>query len=300
MPGSNKEQDRVRLTKNILARLRARKSRTGIGSRRLLAGATDCPADLTPHTVDGWLAGKAKSAAGEHLNYALKRWEQFPPRMELTQEKLDILRRHMRRTRVSPRMLLKNRADAPAGLSRDQIRSWMNGKTKCVLCGHYEFVVKAWEALPDRAAEYIGITPEILKTLHRHRRRTGLSFQRLLQGKDDLPDQLTAEKIHNWLSGRNRNARKDHLEYVIRQWEQLPERIERVQITQDILCKLRSEKERTGTGPAGLLFNTARERPQGLSSSMINTWFSRSVITARKDHLDYVLDKWENLPDPPQ
>jgi len=54
---------------------------------------------------------------------------------------------------------------------------------------------------------------------------------------------------------------------------------------------LHSEKERTGIGARRLL-HEARERPDGLNASKINSWFTGGAKSARADHYDYVLGLW--------
>ncbi len=67
----------------------------------------------------------------------------------------------------------------------------------------------------------------------------------------------------------------------------------RIPLTPEIRQKLRAHIERTGVGPQALL-RGAGDKPQGLSSSVISKWLAGGK-TARRDHLAYVMHRWETV-----
>lgn len=69
----------------------------------------------------------------------------------------------------------------------------------------------------------------------------------------------------------------------------------KIKIPEGFLQKLEEEKLRTGYG-ALKLFRGRKNIPVGLNSGIINTWLSRSVESARPSHMEYVLQKYAELP----
>ncbi|OLF71413.1 hypothetical protein AWH62_12770 [Maricaulis sp. W15] len=63
----------------------------------------------------------------------------------------------------------------------------------------------------------------------------------------------------------------------------------RVPITDDIHAELLRLKEQSGMGMMKLLARSGPV-PEGLDSAIINTWLNRKTLTARADHLDFVLN----------
>ncbi|MEM9575344.1 MAG: hypothetical protein AAF870_08960, partial [Pseudomonadota bacterium] len=75
----------------------------------------------------------------------------------------------------------------------------------------------------------------------------------------------------------------------------------RIKIMPEIVDKLQYEKNRTGMAGRALLHGRRGEYPEGLSAIMIDTWRYGTTRSAKKDHLEWVLDayaKWQ-APSPP-
>lgn len=80
----------------------------------------------------------------------------------------------------------------------------------------------------------IPLTEEMIRTMKGHQERTGVGANKLLSGKrKDLPEGLNSALIRNYFQGNSKTIRKDHYEYVIREWETLPDN-SYVEVTDEI------------------------------------------------------------------
>ena len=79
--------------------------------------------------------------------------------------------------------------------------------------------------------------------------------------------------------------------------EDAPERpdTKRIELTAEIRSKLRDHAERTGKGAYALL-RGADDKPEKLTGAMVQGWLNKA-LTARRDHLAYVLTRYERLED---
>lgn len=59
------------------------------------------------------------------------------------------------------------------------------------------------------------------------------------------------------------------------------------------------EKNRTGIAASGLVKGKKLTMPVGLNSNIINGWLRGTIKSARKEHWDYVISLWHELPDNP-
>ena len=144
-------------------------------------------------------------------------------------------------------------------------------------------------------AGYLKITDENMRQLEILKEKTGIGALALLsQATTPVPEGLKAKMIDNWMQGRLKTAFEDHLEFVFKQWQLLPQ-YEFAEITPEIHKNLIKLKRQSGIGAGALLRNTRKERPEGLSSIHINRWLKGSGKKVRKDYLDYVLERWEIL-----
>lgn len=148
-------------------------------------------------------------------------------------------------------------------------------------------------------ADIVTITPQTAQRLHTLREQTGVSYAGLLAGRNDVPEGLGADTVANWLFGRSRKARKDHLEYVTRLWEALP-RYVFVNDPEAELEEMRELARETGIGPRPLLRGRRREMPEGLTAAMLSSWLADTPLFARRDHLDYALGLWRQVRDAAQ
>lgn len=72
-----------------------------------------------------------------------------------------------------------------------------------------------------------------------------------------------------------------------------------IEITDKIIETILHHQHRTGVGPQKLLRGKRDVVPAGLSSSSVYNWIQRRAKTARKNHLDFILEEWSKLPDNP-
>ncbi|APG63116.1 hypothetical protein LPB140_10340 [Sphingorhabdus lutea] len=74
---------------------------------------------------------------------------------------------------------------------------------------------------------------------------------------------------------------------------------DRIEITDDMRAKLISEKERTGLGGIAILRDQRGNCPNGLTSDMIDGWRTGKRKSAKSEHLEWVIERYENYqPDP--
>lgn len=220
-----------------------------------------------------------------------------PGHIQLTESMIKALKSEIKRTGKGPYAILKGQKNIPNGLYGSLITCWINGNRKTTNPALYDIAINLWKTAASENDESVEVTSKVLEDLHAHRKRTGVSSKALIKGKNDVPKGLNPDRIENLLRGRFKKFSRQHLEYIFWCWETLPEKIQRIQITQDILKTLKNERERTGIASMALLWGTQKERPEGLSSTLINSWMEDRTKSARQDHIEYVLTKWKKLPD---
>lgn len=156
-------------------------------------------------------------------------------RTPLTDEILAELQRHMDRTLVGPHVLLKQTRDAiPAGLTRPTIENWLYRRCKSANKDYLAFVLEQWRSLPDgdRQAslkkdreggarpEYTLITPELRALLNSYADRQFLPGV-VLKLYPDYPTGLKPNHITTWIHGPAKQARTEHLEFVLEKCKQM-------------------------------------------------------------------------------
>lgn len=105
--------------------------------------------------------------------------------------------------------------------------------------------------------------PDLLTALRHHRQRTCVGAKALLNTLDDVPDGIDAGRIDYWLSGDAKSAPKDHVLYVLNNWENLPT-LQTVHITDNLFETLTDHRNRTGVGQCALL-SGRKDIPEGKS-----------------------------------
>lgn len=121
------------------------------------------------------------------------------------------------------------------------------------------------------------------------------------------PEGLTARTITRWLSGEARQAKQAHVDYVLRYYAKLPDRLEPralktqaamaewVEITAEMASQLRSELQRTGLSTPQAAKLTAM--PPQMTGYRLNNWKQRKVKTASPDLWNAVMDALKAQPD---
>lgn len=74
-------------------------------------------------------------------------------------------------------------------------------------------------------------------------------------------------------------------------------RHERIPVTKHILDELNAHKQRTNIGETALLGGKRGSLPKGLNGTMAQNIMRGLVVTARKDHIDCMLELWKAIPD---
>lgn len=193
------------------------------------------------------------------------------------------------RTKVGTQKLLNEKKSLPKGLSPAIVNRWLTGAIKSATKEHLDYVMSKWESLPSIAFDFIEITSEDFEKIHTYKKLTNMGATTFLKKVKNIPADLTAEKINNWLSGNSKTVREDHLSFVLEKWKELAEGNQtRIAITPEVLTRLIDYRDRGNLLPGHILKN-ASDKPKGLSAHIISTWLSGRVKRVRKDHLDYVL-----------
>lgn len=206
-------------------------------------------------------------------------------------EILDKLHAHRERTGIPASKLLAGADDLPDGLNTALINSWLAGKTKTANPDHLYYTLKRWKALPDAPHEIVSVDQSILVA---HRERTGVAGTDLLKSAQDMPEGLSLTTINSWLHGGVKTARRDHLEFVLGRWESLESLgYEYLSITSNILIELQSFRDQLLL--PGAIFNDTQDVPDGLSVYTVTSWLNAQVTKARKDHIDFVRARCEQL-----
>ncbi|PHR21617.1 MAG: hypothetical protein COA41_00455 [Sphingopyxis sp.] len=146
----------------------------------------------------------------------------------------------------------------------------------------------------------IEITDEIRAHLKAEHERTGAGIQRLFRGTNDLrPDGLTSSSIvHNWLSGSNKTARQDHLDWVIDAYKNFgtpKAQSSRLIITDELREQLVAESQRTGLGAVSLMRHARISAPASLNPTKIHTWLAGTTKTANREEWDFVMRLYASI-----
>lgn len=160
--------------------------------------------------------------------------------------------------------------------------------------------------------DFIAVTPKIIAEIEEHIYRTGKTALKILWGNlHKCPEDMNAIAIQN--IANRRAVKKSHYEAAIALWRatpSLPEYVEvnadqaftkrsdgRMDITEDMLEKIRQEKQRTGKGISTLLKGKRGEKPAGMHSGHINN-MSRHK-TMKRAYYEYAVKLYEATPDKP-
>ncbi|MCK6417683.1 MAG: DEAD/DEAH box helicase family protein [Alphaproteobacteria bacterium] len=212
--------------------------------------------------------------------------------IEITSEMRKQLEDHMRRTGVGSKALVKV-PDAPEGLTAGMIDSWRNGTSTTADPVHWNWVMARYESLPDETPT-ITITPTMRKQLEDHARRTGVGSTALVK-VPDVPKGLTVHMIYSWRNGTVTTADPVHWNWVMARYESLPDETPTITITPAMRKQLEDHVRRTGVGSKTLL--QAKDVPEGLTANMIDRWRNGTVTTADPVRWNWVMARYESLPD---
>lgn len=222
---SRGDMERTQITDGLLHTLKGHQERTGIGPATLLSGCKDRPGCLTGALIRSWMSGSTKSARRDHLEFVLRRWASLKddPTIPITSSMRRELKAHIDRTGLGVHSLLKGRDNVPEGLTGPKAVHWHQGKQKRVREDHWCYVMALFEETPTADSGFVTVTPYRRAQLAAEKNRTGKSSSDLLRDLKDVPSGLTPEIISGWLCGVTKQARPEHLSYVLEKWAQLPD-----------------------------------------------------------------------------
>lgn len=138
----------------------------------------------------------------------------------------------------------------------------------------------------------VSITEEIRAELKRLNAETGVGPQRLLKGKADRPKGLNSAIIYRWLDGTIRTAMAEHLDFVLREWQN---ETSLEPLTDDDLAKLDSELKRTGYTPTSLL-NHLSNVPNGLTPDLLHRLRSKRLKKVSSEIRAFLFEALSKLP----
>lgn len=307
--------NRIALTQEHLDAIRKHRQRTGVELKTLFRASFKPPAGLTVQMVQNWLQGAVKTVRKDHLDFVLSTWRGLPDVFRPDPQRFGVADYEIARGRIiisrgiSDRLhelraqsgcsgtelfneaRRKSRA-IPDGLTVPEIARWLSGQAKSVDPAHLLFVVDMFEELALSGAETVTVGASEANTLKAYR-DGGLTARHVL-GKDaDVPKGLSAAMVNGLLSGRSETARKDHVQWLLARCEHIAgSSSRRIEITPETRERLEAAREKSGVSQSKLI-KGAHDVPDGLRAATITQWINGYIKTARKDWLDWVIERWE-------
>lgn len=309
----------VIITDDIHAEIVEEIKRTRIGPVSFFLAAKEVPSGLNSKIFSSWVSREITEADKIHLEFVRKYLKKLPTKkgaispqkskrksptifnkQDITPEILKKLRDYADQEYL-PKKIFKFFDDVPDTLYPGKISNWLAGIQKTAPKEHIAYVLDGCEKMKAHYEIHTAeITDEIFKKLKKYSDRKGFLPERIFALSEDVPHNLDAREIKKWLNRRKTRANKNHLEFVLRTCEELEKNNKGyIEITDDMRRALLFQRKRTGVGP-GKLLSCADKIPDGLTPPMINTWLSKNVITARKDHLLFVQENYDKMPSPGQ
>lgn len=164
------------------------------------------------------------------------------------------------------------------------------------------------------SSHHLPITKDVRQRLRDEQKRTGISLRALFKDRRDIPEGLLPSHVSRWASGIIREAPSEHVEYVFRLWEAVPDdggRVdddgnilpragrrhpksgeEWIDVTDDMRDQLRDAMKRNGLTSRALA--SKENAPPELTVRMINAWLYNESYTARKSCWDFVIARCVN------
>ncbi|MBL4622365.1 MAG: hypothetical protein JKY89_08190 [Immundisolibacteraceae bacterium] len=217
-------------------------------------------------------------------------------RINVTQDMRNEMVKQINRTGCGAAALItymKDQGTLPDELTCGMINAYIKGRIMSAQILHMKVIMNSWAMLKNKDEIFTTITPKIIKQLKIHAIRTGISETRLIKGRDDLPNKLTCHQIGSWTSGATKTAKTSSLNYVLKLWENTPDKPEYKKITAGMLEQINNHKSRTGKGTSALLRGMRNKIPDGLNSGIVSSWTLGKNKTARKDHWECIIKLYE-------
>lgn len=157
--------NRIPLTAEMRAQLRAEFRRTGSGPVLLMKRAPDIPPGLTHQIIQDWVSNRPKphTASETHWNYVSGRLGAMPDyvvapvrfvetlhqrKIEITADEFAELHHHRQRTGIGGAILLRGASDKPEGLTPGMVSGWLNRHATRAAPGFVAYVLARYRAWP--------------------------------------------------------------------------------------------------------------------------------------------------------
>jgi superfamily II DNA or RNA helicase len=266
-------------------------ARTQVGSTTIVK-MDGAPDHLEDYHINHWKSGNAKVVDSELWEWVISQYESLPDgeqRVSISQDYLDLIRKHKNRTKVAEAKLFLNAGDIPEGLTSGIVGTWLSGNAVTATQTHLDYVLKIW----NDTLGVILVTQSMIDIFEAEIKRTGVGSYSILKDLENIPEELTVNVIHHKLTNAESHIREDHLKFITDNWKKLPTVVNLEQETIDLL---KAEAIRTGMGPERIL-GQMPDAPEGLNPNIIRSWVNKSTKTARKDWITAVCGKYKGLPD---
>ena len=219
--------ERIPVTPEMVALLQSEYERTGIGPSALLRGtSSERPSGLSSTQIYYWLRGTAKTAKRRYLDYVLDLWASLPDqseKMPVTTELRVAMQAEIKRTGISLPKLIKMARKPPNDLNWDTVQRAIYGEAKTLDRRHFDWLMQQWRQCPD-APERITITAEIRAAMKAEIKRTNIGVARLMRmAKTPPPADYKPAKSQPALYGNAGSMQRNHYEWLMQEWQQLPD-----------------------------------------------------------------------------
>ncbi|MEO1324434.1 MAG: hypothetical protein AAFV59_15655 [Pseudomonadota bacterium] len=143
--------------------------------------------------------------------------------VEIDEATLLFLKNEIERTQMGPRRILRNtRGERPVDLNSGIVARWLSGHTTRAQASHLNFVLDRLASTPSvsiDARERVELSAAIIAELQGLRDQSGIGAWALLSPRpNEVPEGLHPATIQQWLDGKVKSARRDHLEFVRKRW----------------------------------------------------------------------------------
>ena len=239
----NNTEITIPIIKEAIDALKRHQLRSGLLPTRLLGGVNDVPEGVTASAVISWINGTVKTVNKEHLDFVLDLWAGQPDlkvckvknkrrsiknrshlipinRMPLSEELILVLEPY-RDAGLLPSQIFENAKKVPEGLSTILVSKWLSRGAKTIEKKQFDYVLRRCKALEKAPYRRINITEKMRQDLKDQSERTGIGATALLGQIKGCPEEVSANMISAWAHGHTKTARKDHYEYVLREWKRL-------------------------------------------------------------------------------
>lgn len=184
--------------------------------------------------------------------------------------------------------LLKKVSGTPDGLNAKTIDNLLSGKISTIRLDYLNFILSAYKSLTKQ--EYIIISEEQRQLLCFYQEKSGLKPQALLKGAGtEIPVGLNSTIIKKWLKEPGITARKDHFKFVLIKWGETLQSTARTRIDSRLRSEIIARFKVLQISPEAFMRNT-KNIPPGLNAPLIRSWILGKTKSARKDHINFVLN----------